>query len=583
MKRKIRTSISLVTIASLLIVMFPMAVQASPDEFEAGFFTLTDIIVFSYHDSTTIDIYDSTGSLLTTQTMDKGDHYYYNPGEGVYRVIGDKPYSLLTGDPITNYVNGYFAANDTYRGVAEEFYTYTTDDHDVIVFAYNSGTTDVNVEEWDGSSWVSLASFSLTGPGDYYYKQRYTWSQKWLHFTSNQPISVQCYSDRCFFVPDESGLWSGTHFYSFAGWYGGGDNIHVHSYVDSNVVTVKYIGGSTIWTGTLNDGEWVNIDRNTVGTNKYIEVTSTDTVTVSHEPYWTYDYYGLLCVQDETGYGIGTKFYTYARQDPPGGVGSIWVYAYNNGTSVEIKDMTTTTTAWTGTLDKNEYHKFTPTSGNGGHLFGIFSSNQVSIVEGSGGWGAEFVPLLFAAPPSVIQVYVDIKPGSWPNPITVKSKGVIPVAICGTEDFDVTTIDPATIQITLDPEEEGVSPLRWSYEDVATPWTGEDGGGHNLGGDGYLDLTLKFSTKEVVNTLGLENYAGQTIPLYIIGNLKEEEGGTPIEGHDWVWILESTTKDTTKEGTGHRSLVNTNSIYQLVEQFLQRFPLLWKILSYLIY
>jgi len=141
-------------------------------------------------------------------------------------------------------------------------------------------------------------------------------------------------------------------------------------------------------------------------------------------------------------------------------------------------------------------------------------------------------------PPPVITVYVDIKPGSWPNPINTKSKGVIPVAICGTEEFDVTTIDPASVEITMEGVEEGVSPLRWSYEDVvATPWTGEDGGGHDLEGDGYLDLTLKFSNPEVVDTLGLGAYIGETIALIITGNLKEEEGGTAIEGHDWVWII----------------------------------------------
>jgi hypothetical protein len=48
-----------------------------------------------------------------------------------------------------------------------------------------------------------------------------------------------------------------------------------------------------------------------------------------------------------------------------------------------------------------------------------------------------------------IPVFVDIKPASWPNPFQLKSKGVLPVAICGTEDFDVTTIDPETIRLTM--------------------------------------------------------------------------------------------------------------------------------------
>jgi hypothetical protein len=143
-----------------------------------------------------------------------------------------------------------------------------------------------------------------------------------------------------------------------------------------------------------------------------------------------------------------------------------------------------------------------------------------------------------APPPPTITVDVDIKPGSWPNPINVKSNGVIPVAICGTEDFDVTTIDPSTILLTIEGVEDGVSPLRWTYEDVATPYTGEPGGGHELTGDGYVDLVLHFSTPEVVTTLGLAALGGEEgVPLIITGNLTEDDGGTAIQGEDYVKVL----------------------------------------------
>jgi len=143
-----------------------------------------------------------------------------------------------------------------------------------------------------------------------------------------------------------------------------------------------------------------------------------------------------------------------------------------------------------------------------------------------------------APPPSIIAVYVDIKPASWPNPINLVSRGVLPVAICGTADFDVATINVTTIKLTRQGLNDGVSPIRWDYEDVATPWTGEPGGGHALGGDGYLDLTLKFSKQEVIATLGLDAFLGQKIPLIITGNLNTASGGTSITGQDYVWILE---------------------------------------------
>jgi hypothetical protein len=137
-----------------------------------------------------------------------------------------------------------------------------------------------------------------------------------------------------------------------------------------------------------------------------------------------------------------------------------------------------------------------------------------------------------------IPVFVDIKPASWPNPFQLKSKGVLPVAICGTEEFDVTTIDPVTVQLTLEGLGVGVAPLRWSYEDVATPYEGEPCSGHDLAGDGYLDLTLKFSRQEVKETLGLDAFSDRDVVILILtGNLMEEFNGSPIRGQDCIVIL----------------------------------------------
>jgi hypothetical protein len=128
-----------------------------------------------------------------------------------------------------------------------------------------------------------------------------------------------------------------------------------------------------------------------------------------------------------------------------------------------------------------------------------------------------------------IQVSVDIKPGSCPNPLNVKSKGVFPVAILGSDDFDVFTIDPASIRL------EDVAPIRSSYEDVATPVSNkmDDCDCTTEGPDGYLDLVLKFETQEIVSALGAV-YDGDVRLLTLTG---EDFGGTPIEGTDCVVII----------------------------------------------
>ena len=106
--------------------------------------------------------------------------------------------------------------------------------------------------------------------------------------------------------------------------------------------------------------------------------------------------------------------------------------------------------------------------------------------------------------------------------------------LLGTEDFDVTTIDPASVRLV------GVAPIRWAMEDVATPYE-EDledcDDCHELMGDGYADLTLKFDAQEVVVTALGEVEDGDCLRLELTGNLKEEFGGTSIAGEDVVLIL----------------------------------------------
>ena len=129
----------------------------------------------------------------------------------------------------------------------------------------------------------------------------------------------------------------------------------------------------------------------------------------------------------------------------------------------------------------------------------------------------------------VVEVAVDIKPQSCPNPLNVKSRGVLPVAILGTEDFDVSTIDPVSIRLA------GVAPIRSSVEDVSTPV--EDSQDvcdcTTQGADGYTDLTLKFDTQEIVSALG-EVADGDVLVLTLTGKSFD---GIPIEGKDCIVVF----------------------------------------------
>jgi hypothetical protein len=92
----------------------------------------------------------------------------------------------------------------------------------------------------------------------------------------------------------------------------------------------------------------------------------------------------------------------------------------------------------------------------------------------------------------VIEVSIDIKPGSFPNSIKLSSKGVIPVAILTTDTFDATTVDPTTVCFG-DAEE----PAQRDCTEAHTTGHIED-----VDGDGDLDLVLHYETGQTGIDLG---------------------------------------------------------------------------------
>ncbi|MFW6067330.1 MAG: hypothetical protein ACOC97_03260 [Myxococcota bacterium] len=143
-----------------------------------------------------------------------------------------------------------------------------------------------------------------------------------------------------------------------------------------------------------------------------------------------------------------------------------------------------------------------------------------------------------AAHGDVTIVRMDIKPGSCPNPIQCRSRGVLPVAITGAFDFDVHDIDPESVLL------EGVPPVRWSYEDVATPFFPDDGVVDDCfedcwteRGDGFTDLSLKFDNQAVVQSLedqGVSLDFDACVALRITGDRTPEAGGGQFEAWDTV-------------------------------------------------
>lgn len=89
----------------------------------------------------------------------------------------------------------------------------------------------------------------------------------------------------------------------------------------------------------------------------------------------------------------------------------------------------------------------------------------------------------FSAGVWLIEVQIDIKPGSFPNSINPDEEGVIPVAILTTDAFDASTVDAGTVR--FGPSGAGAS---GALEDVD--------------GDGDQDMILHFKTQDTGITAG---------------------------------------------------------------------------------
>ncbi len=115
---------------------------------------------------------------------------------------------------------------------------------------------------------------------------------------------------------------------------------------------------------------------------------------------------------------------------------------------------------------------------------------------------------LVTIPLPVLGVDMDIKPGSDPNSINLKSKGVVPVAILTTDEFNANAVDPDMVFFA------GALPVRSTECDVD--------------GDGDLDLLFHFNTQELEDLDEDSTEATLTGATY---------SGQPIQGTDTVNIV----------------------------------------------
>ena len=378
-----------------------LAPKETNGTFATTVYTFGDITVFSYFDNTQISVYDESNVLKYTQTLTVDSYKNWTSiGAGVYRIVGNKTYTVLVGDAISTGVDGYFAIDEAGRAVSTKLNTWMTKNiwgaEDFIVFAYNDGTgfTVKNL-----STGAVLAAGTLnTGQ---YYSFRNSGTVPYdmpLQIIGTKPISALSYADQDYYIPATNGTFAGTLFYGFSGYIGSWENtITVTSYADNNTITVKNLAtGATISSYTLQRGQ---VHKDETFSPTFWSVTSSGKVSTANIPFatrFTSNYSYMTRAIDESGRGFGTLFFVPT-------IGSdIKVFSFDDGNNVTITELgsydvfpyTNSTVKFQGNLDEGKFTSLTSTPGH--YVYKIESTKNSSVVQDYAGYGADFMPLAYS-------------------------------------------------------------------------------------------------------------------------------------------------------------------------------------------
>lgn len=352
-------------------------------EYRSKFFTVADIVFFSYRNGTSIR--SPSGNF----TLDDGERRSLNLPSGIYSVSGSERFSALSGDPVSTTVVGYYAVDENGYALTTRVQTwipssFDSDSERFVVHGYYDDTNvvirnqDTGETLWNGtlneSEYRSLQGSSLP-------------HSTHLVVESSRPVSSLTYFDQGYYVPAKNRQFAGQEFYTFAGAAGDWTNdLTVSAFEDNTRVEILNTEtGELVWSGTVDGGQ---IHSEPVDSPTYFTVRTNRTATVSVQPWASWEggsYHEGLYVPSKSGSLIGQQFV-----EPTIANDYLYLFAYHNDTEVSVLNRRGELVDRYH-LDAGEYVEANPGHG----VWSVYADRQIAVQSGFGEASAEFAPVEF--------------------------------------------------------------------------------------------------------------------------------------------------------------------------------------------
>jgi hypothetical protein len=190
-------------------------------------------------------------------------------------------------------------------------------------------------------------------------------------------------------------------------------------------------------------------------------------------------------------------------------------------------------------IDPGSYHMYdaridgfvVPATGT--YTVGV-SSYPRYFTHGGGTWAGfldegDYVLVIDGVSVSKMQISMEIKPGNGnvSPPINPRSKGKLPVALMGSADFDVRSVDQSSLTFGATGDEDSLHKCSKNTRDI--------------NGDGYRDLLCHFYTAKT--GFGPTSLEGRVKGRTGGSGARSASAGSDFEGSAWLKVVPSANKD----------------------------------------